>query len=196
MYIARRCPRQPRSGIIAVVSLRPARRLIVRHEFQRAFSPRRLGILAIPYRYTPAYRRRHWSPSATAMSSPWHSSRRHHGICGSMRPAHWSALSVPRLAAVFYDKFGAVKPILIPIGIAILAQCLCCSRCSRRFYFIFGLFHRQCECDATSGLSEVLPSPPDGNAIFNTCLQFGGAAGTALSRLSGGSGRCRRRRHR
>ncbi len=33
----------------------------------------------------------------------------------------------------------------------------------------------------TSGLSEVSPEfKPDGNAIFNTCLQFGGAAGTAL----------------
>ena len=32
-----------------------------------------------------------------------------------------------------------------------------------------------------SGLSEVSPEfKPDGNAIFNTCLQFGGAAGTAL----------------
>ena len=33
----------------------------------------------------------------------------------------------------------------------------------------------------TSGLSEVPGEfKPDGNAIFNTCLQFGGAAGTAL----------------
>ena len=50
------------------------------------------------------------------------------------------------------------------------------------FYFIFGLFYSIGNANVmTSGLSEVSPEfKPDGNAIFNTCLQFGGAAGTAL----------------
>ena len=89
----------------------------------------------------------------------------------------------------FYDKFGAVKPILIPIGIAIMGPVLMLIFSMRLtpallagFYFIFGLFYSVGNANVmTSGLSEVDPEfKPDGNAIFNTCLQFGGAAGTAL----------------
>lgn len=33
----------------------------------------------------------------------------------------------------------------------------------------------------TNALRNIAPQfMPDGNAVFNTCLQFGGAAGTAL----------------
>ncbi|PJM78081.1 MFS transporter [Bifidobacterium felsineum] len=88
-----------------------------------------------------------------------------------------------------YDRFGAVKPILIPIGIAIagpvlmlifsmhLTAAMLCG-----FYFIFGFFYAVGAANImTSGLSGVPHEfRPDGNAIFNTCLQFGGAAGTAL----------------
>ncbi|WP_172144213.1 MFS transporter [Bifidobacterium panos] len=88
-----------------------------------------------------------------------------------------------------YDKFGARKPILIPLGICILGPVLMLVFSMRLtpamlagFYFIFGLFYAIGNANVmTSGLSEV-PGEfrPDGNAIFNTCLQFGGAAGTAL----------------
>ena len=63
------------------------------------------------------------------------------------------------------------------------------------FYFIFGLFYSIGNANVmTSGLSEVSPEfKPDGNAIFNTCLQFGGAV---LHDSFRGSGRRRRRRHR
>lgn len=93
------------------------------------------------------------------------------------------------LGGWFYDKFGAVKPILIPIGIAIVGPVLMLIFSMRLtpvllagFYFIFGLFYAVGNANVmTSGLSEVSPEfKPDGNAIFNTCLQFGGAAGTAL----------------
>ena len=98
------------------------------------------------------------------------------------------AVAAP-LGGWFYDKFGAVKPILIPIGIAIVGPVLMLIFSMRLtpvllagFYFIFGLFYAVGNANVmTSGLSEVSPEfKPDGNAIFNTCLQFGGAAGTAL----------------
>ncbi|KAA8829104.1 MFS transporter [Bifidobacterium myosotis] len=89
----------------------------------------------------------------------------------------------------FYDRFGAVKPILIPLGIAILGPVLMLVFSMHLtpgllagFYFIFGFFYAIGNANVmTSGLSEVPHEfRPDGNAIFNTCLQFGGAAGTAL----------------
>lgn len=88
-----------------------------------------------------------------------------------------------------YDRFGAVKPILIPIGIAILGPVLMLIFSMHLtagllcgFYFIFGFFYAVGAANImTSGLSGVPHEfRPDGNAIFNTCLQFGGAAGTAL----------------
>ncbi|PWG66077.1 MFS transporter [Bifidobacterium callitrichidarum] len=89
----------------------------------------------------------------------------------------------------FYDKFGAVKPILIPLGIAILGPVLMLvfsmhltPAMLAGFYFVFGFFYAIGNANVmTSGLSEVPHQfRPDGNAIFNTGLQFGGAAGTAL----------------
>ena len=187
-----------RSGIIAIVSLIVGLALLIVFAMssKRAFS--RCCALAFsripPYCYTPAHICCcHWSPSATAMSSPmWHSSRsapRHLWPALWCCPAHWSALSVAPLGGWFYDKFGAVKPILIPLGIAILGPVLMLVFSMQLtpvllagFYFIFGLFYSIGNANVmTSGLSEVSPEfKPDGNAIFNTCLQFGGAAGTAL----------------
>ncbi|PJM79223.1 MFS transporter [Bifidobacterium scaligerum] len=89
----------------------------------------------------------------------------------------------------FYDKFGAVRPILIPLGIAIAGPVLMLvfsmhltPALLAGFYFIFGFFYAIGNANVmTSGLSEVPHQlRPDGNAIFNTGLQFGGAAGTAL----------------
>lgn len=97
-----------RSGIIAIVSLIAGLALLIVFAMssKRAFSPLlRLAFSRIPpYCYTPAHICCcHWSPSATAMSSPmWHSSRsapRHLWPALWCCPAHWSALSVPRLAA-------------------------------------------------------------------------------------------------
>lgn len=50
------------------------------------------------------------------------------------------------------------------------------------FYFIFGLgYSLGCSNIMTNALHNIAPQfTPDGNAVFNTCLQFGGAAGTAL----------------
>ena len=50
------------------------------------------------------------------------------------------------------------------------------------FYFIFGLGYALGFSNImTNALRSIAPQfMPDGNAVFNTCLQFGGAAGTAL----------------
>ena len=50
------------------------------------------------------------------------------------------------------------------------------------FYFIFGLgYSLGLSNIMTNALSHINPVfMPDGNAVFNTGLQFGGAAGTAL----------------
>ena len=50
------------------------------------------------------------------------------------------------------------------------------------FYFIFGFGYSLGFSNImTNALRNIAPQfMPDGNAVFNTCLQFGGAAGTAL----------------
>ena len=88
-----------------------------------------------------------------------------------------------------YDRFGATAPILVPFGIGTLGPVLLCAfaldltpAMLAGFYFIFGFCFAMGNANVmTSALSE-LPHElaPDGNAIFNTSLQFGGAAGTAL----------------
>lgn len=131
-----------RSGIIAIVSLIAGLALLIVFAMssKRAFSPLlRLGILkdpavllhacaylllplvAIGYGYVITNVAQ-LSLGTTAF------------VAGSLvlPGALVGAVCAP-LGGWFYDKFGAVKPILIPIGIAIWAQCLCwCSRCSLR----------------------------------------------------------------
>ena len=187
-----------RSGIIAIVSLIAGLALLIVFAMssKRAFSPLlRLGILkdpavllhacaylllplvAIGYGYVITNVAQ-LSLGTTAF------------VAGSLvlPGALVGAVCAP-LGGWFYDKFGAVKPILIPIGIAILGPVLMLVFSMQLtpvllagFYFIFGLFYSIGNANVmTSGLSEVSPEfKPDGNAIFNTCLQFGGAAGTAL----------------
>ena len=88
-----------------------------------------------------------------------------------------------------YDRFGAVRPILIALAIAAVGPLLLCVFALRLtpgllsgFYFIFGFFYALGNPNVmTSALSEIPREfTPDGNAMFNTGLQFGGAAGTAL----------------
>ena len=88
-----------------------------------------------------------------------------------------------------YDRFGATLPVLVPFGVATLGPVLLCVFALHLtpltiavFYFVFGFSFAMGNANVmTSALSE-LPHEltPDGNAIFNTSLQFGGAAGTAL----------------
>ncbi|KAA8815772.1 MFS transporter [Bifidobacterium callitrichos] len=93
------------------------------------------------------------------------------------------------LGGWLYDRFGAVRPVLVPFGIAILGPALLfvfsmnlTPALLAGFYFIFGFFFALGNSNVmTSALSSIPHEfAPDGNAIFNTALQFGGAAGTAL----------------
>ncbi|NEG88853.1 MFS transporter [Bifidobacterium aerophilum] len=93
------------------------------------------------------------------------------------------------VGGMLYDRFGAPRPVLAAIGTATLGPVLLLvfsmhltPALLAGFYFIFGL------CYAL-GYSNIMTSAlngidreftPDGNAVFQTSLQFGGAVGTAL----------------
>ena len=88
-----------------------------------------------------------------------------------------------------YDRFGPVRPILGAFFLAICGPILLLVFSMRLtpatlagFYFIFGLGYALGFSNImTNALRSIAPQfMPDGNAVFNTCLQFGGAAGTAL----------------
>lgn len=88
-----------------------------------------------------------------------------------------------------YDRFGATLPVLTAFGVATLGPVLLfifaldlTPGLLAGFYFIFGFCFAMGNANVmTSALSELPHAlTPDGNAIFNTSLQFGGAAGTAL----------------
>ena len=168
-----------RSGIIAIVSLIVGLALLIVFAMssKRAFSPLlRLGILKDPAVLLHA---------CAYLLLPLVAI----GYGSLVLPGALVGAVCAPLGGWFYDKFGAVKPILLPLGIAILGPVLMLVFSMQLtpvllagFYFIFGLFYSIGNANVmTSGLSEVSPEfKPDGNAIFNTCLQFGGAAGTAL----------------
>lgn len=93
------------------------------------------------------------------------------------------------IGGMLYDKFGPTRPILTAFSVATIATVLLLV-CSMHLtpallaglYFIFGLSYAlEFSNIMTSALREV-PSAftPDGNAVFQTSMQFGGAAGTAL----------------
>ena len=93
------------------------------------------------------------------------------------------------LGGWMYDRFGAVRPILVPLSIATLGPALLCAFAMHLtpamlagFYFIFGFFYALGNPNVMTSALSVIPREltPDGNAIFNTGLQFGGAVGTAL----------------
>ena len=93
------------------------------------------------------------------------------------------------VGGMLYDRFGPARPIMGAFCVAILGPILLLV-CSMHltpallagFYFIFGLCYAlgfsNIMTSALSGIDRAFT--PDGNAVFNTSLQFGGAAGTAL----------------
>ncbi len=93
------------------------------------------------------------------------------------------------IGGMLYDKFGPTRPILTAFVVATVATVLLLV-CSMHLtpallaglYFIFGLSYAlEFSNIMTSALREVPPAfTPDGNAVFQTSMQFGGAAGTAL----------------
>ncbi|WP_231129422.1 MFS transporter [Bifidobacterium choloepi] len=98
------------------------------------------------------------------------------------------ALFAP-IGGMLLDRFGPVRPILGAMGFAFVGLLLLLSF-SRMltpgtlagFYFVFGVGYALGVSNImTSGISGI-PGPfvPDGNAVFNTVLQFGGAAGMTL----------------
>ena len=93
------------------------------------------------------------------------------------------------IGGTLYDRFGPVRPILGafflaicgPIQLLVFSMRLTPATLAG-FYFIFGLGYALGFSNImTNALRSIAPQfMPDGNAVFNTCLQFGGAAGTAL----------------
>ena len=93
------------------------------------------------------------------------------------------------IGGMLYDKFGPTRPTLTAFSVATIATVLLLV-CSMHLtpallaglYFIFGLSYAlEFSNIMTSALREVPPAfTPDGNAVFQTSMQFGGAAGTAL----------------
>ncbi|OZG64652.1 MFS transporter [Bifidobacterium hapali] len=93
------------------------------------------------------------------------------------------------VGGMLYDRFGAPRPVLAAIGIATLGPVLLLvfsmhltPALLAGFYFIFGLCYAlgysNIMTSALSGIDHEFT--PDGNAVFQTSLQFGGAVGTAL----------------
>lgn len=93
------------------------------------------------------------------------------------------------LGGWLYDRFGARGPILIALGAALAGPVLLLVFSSRLTPLSLLLFYGWYAIGYAVGMANVITSAlqdvpvqftPDGNAIFNTLLQFGGAAGTAL----------------
>ncbi|MCH9275079.1 MFS transporter [Bifidobacterium amazonense] len=93
------------------------------------------------------------------------------------------------VGGMLYDRFGAPRPVLAAIGTATLGPILLLVFSMNLtpgllagFYFIFGLCYAlgysNIMTSALSGIDREFT--PDGNAVFQTSLQFGGAVGTAL----------------
>lgn len=93
------------------------------------------------------------------------------------------------IGGALYDHFGAVKPILSAMSTALigLILMLCFSMhmtpvLLAGLYFIFGvgyaLGYSSIMTSAMSGINKAFT--PDGNAVFNTGTQFGGAVGMTL----------------
>lgn len=93
------------------------------------------------------------------------------------------------VGGMLYDKHGPTKPILGAFACCLGALVLflgfsmhLTSMLMASFYFIFGVGYAlgfsNIMTDAISGIHHEFT--PDGNAVFNTALQFGGAAGTTL----------------
>jgi EmrB/QacA subfamily drug resistance transporter len=93
------------------------------------------------------------------------------------------------LGGWLYDRFGASRPILISLGFAMVGAVLLLifsgSLTPWRvavFYGVFGVGYAVGMANVITSAMRDVPAEftPDGTAIFNTLLQFGGAAGTAL----------------
>lgn len=93
------------------------------------------------------------------------------------------------VGGMFYDRYGARRPILAAFTACIVAVALMLAFSMHMtpallagLYFVFGVGYALGYSNIlTSALRGVAPEfSPDGNAVFNTSLQFGGAAGTTL----------------
>lgn len=93
------------------------------------------------------------------------------------------------LGGMIYDRFGPTRPILSSFAVATAATVLLfvfamhlTPALLAGLYFIFGLSYAlEFSNIMTSALRDVPAEfTPDGNAVFQTSMQFGGAAGTAL----------------
>nr|WP_274608175.1 MDR family MFS transporter [Bifidobacterium phasiani] len=93
------------------------------------------------------------------------------------------------IGGMLYDRFGPTRPILTAFAVATVGPLLMLIFSMHLspmllmvFYFVFNFSYAlEFSNIMTSALREVPPAfTPDGNAVFQTSMQFGGAAGTAL----------------
>ncbi|NEG70201.1 multidrug efflux MFS transporter [Bifidobacterium sp. BRDM6] len=104
-------------------------------------------------------------------------------------PGALAAAVCAPIGGTLFDRLGPVRPILTGIVLCIvgIASLLCFSQHLNStllacLYIFFGVgFALSASNIMTNGINGIAgPFVPDGNAVFNTFNQFGGAAGTAI----------------
>ncbi|MEE1296753.1 MAG: MFS transporter [Bifidobacterium sp.] len=104
-------------------------------------------------------------------------------------PGALAAAVCAPIGGALYDRQGAARPILSGIAIAtvgIVALLACSQHLTAGLiaclYILFGVGYALSASNIMTNGINGIPGPfvPDGNAVFNTFNQFGGAAGTAV----------------
>lgn len=93
------------------------------------------------------------------------------------------------IGGILFDRFGARRPILLALSAATLGPILLLVFSMQLTPVLLAVLYAIFGFGYALGFANIMTSAlrhvddtfiPDGNAVFNTSLQFGGAAGTAL----------------